>query len=275
MEKITQDVAYLVFDIESVVDKQLVADIKYPGENLTAAEALSRFTDERLAETGSDFIPSSLHIPASIAVAKVSSDFSLIDLVGLDEPQFRPEVMTEKFWKGWELYQQPTLVTFNGRAFDIPVLELAAFRYGISLPRWFAESGRSYEQPRNRFNSRSHIDLMELLTNFGACRLHGGLNLAARILKKPGKMDVTGADVQTLFEEGRLAEIYDYCRCDVLDTYFVFLRTRLLLGQIDRFQEKELVNSACQWIGDNVSSSKILTNYLQICRDGLSGHIAQ
>ena len=59
----------------------------------------------------------------------------MLDLVALDEPQFRPHVITEHFWRGWESYQRPTLVSFNGRTFDIPLLELAAFRYGVSLPK--------------------------------------------------------------------------------------------------------------------------------------------
>ena len=46
-------------------------------------------------------------------------------------------------------------------------------------------------------------------------------------------MDVQGDMVQDMYDAGRLAEINDYCRCDVLDTYFVFLRTRVLLGQLD------------------------------------------
>ena len=43
-------------------------------------------------------------------------------------------------------------------------------------------------------------------------------------------MDVQGDMVQDMYDAGRLAEINDYCRCDVLDTYFVFLRTRVLIG---------------------------------------------
>ena len=53
----------------------------------------------------------------------------------------------------------------------------------------------------------------------------GGLNLVANLLGKPGKMDVQGDMVQDMYNAGRLADINDYCRCDVLDTYFVFLRT--------------------------------------------------
>ena len=39
--------------------------------------------------------------------------------------------------------------------------------------------------------------------------------------------------VQDMYDAGRLAEINDYCRCDVLDTYFVFLRTGRAAGPPD------------------------------------------
>ena len=162
-------------------------------------------------------------------MAKLAADFRLADLVVLDEPQFRPHVITENFWRGWEHYHRPTLVSFNGRGFDLPLLELAAFRYGLSLPGWFQSAGSSAEQPRSRYNIAAHIDLCELLTNFGSTRFNGGLSLAANLLGKPGKMDVHGDMVQDLYNAGRLAEIHDYCRCDVLDTYFVFLRSRVLV----------------------------------------------
>ena len=97
-------------------------------------------------------------------------------------------------------------------------MELAAFRYGISIPAWFDLNARTYDQPRNRYNLRSHFDLQDILTNFSATRFNGGLNLAANVLGKPGKIDVEGDMVQDLYNEGQLAEINDYCRCDVLDT---------------------------------------------------------
>ena len=108
----------------------------------------------------------------------------------------------------------------------MPLLELAAFRYGLSVPAWFRSDGKSFDHARNRYNTKAHIDLCELLTNFGSTRFTGGLNLAANLIGKPGKMDVEGHMVQDMYDAGRLAEINDYCRCDVLDTYFVFLRTR-------------------------------------------------
>jgi len=186
----------------------------------------------------------------------------LMDVVALDEPQFRPHVITQHFWRGWEAYRRPTLVSFNGRTFDIPLLELAALRYGVNLSGWFATRMKGTDQPRYRFNTGSHLDLMELLTNFGAARFVGGLNLVANILGKPGKMDVQGHMVQDMFNEGRVAEINDYCRCDVLDTYFVFLRTRVLVGELSLEQEHELIQEAKAWLTARSETSAAYRLYL-------------
>ena len=44
-------------------------------------------------------------------------------------------------------------MSFNGRGFDLPLLELAAFRYGISIPGWFQTLAKSYDHPRSRYNT--------------------------------------------------------------------------------------------------------------------------
>ena len=234
-------IRYLVFDIESVADAALVAKLRYAGESIEPAEAVRRYRAELMEKYENDFIPYTFQIPISVAVGKVGADFRLTDVVVLDEPLFRPHVITENFWRGWEKYHRPTLVSFNGRGFDVPLLELAAFRYGLSLPGWFQSGGKSSEQLRNRYNTTAHLDLCEMLTNFGSTRFQGGLNLVANLLGKPGKMDVQGNMVQDLYNAGKLAEINDYCRCDVLDTYFVFLRTRVLAGQLALEAEQQIV----------------------------------
>ena len=42
-------VRYLVFDIESVADGDLVSKIRYSGQGLSAAEAVRRYRDELMA----------------------------------------------------------------------------------------------------------------------------------------------------------------------------------------------------------------------------------
>lgn len=258
-----KDVAYFVFDCESVADGQLVANIRHPGESISPEEAVAQYRAELLAKYESDFIPYTFQVPVSVAIAKVAADFRLLDLVVLDEPEFRPHVITEHFWRGWNAYKRPTLVTFNGRTFDLPLLELAAFRYGIDVAAWFDAKGKTYTQPRNRYNTDAHFDIQDLLTNFGATRFNGGLNLAASLLGKPGKMAVQGHMVQDMYNDGRLAEINDYCRCDVLDTYFVFLRSRVLVGELSIAGEQELVEQTHAWLMEQAEQSPAYANYLE------------
>ena len=256
-------VRYLVFDIESVADGDLVAKLRYPAESLTAADAVRRYRDELMAKFETDFIPYTFQVPVSVVVAKVAADYRLIDIVALDEPQFRPHIVTQHFWKGWEAYKRPTLVSFNGRTFDLPLLELAAFRFGLSIPGWFSTTAKTYDQPRNRYNTEAHFDLHDVLTNFGASRFNGGLNLVANLLGKPGKMDVQGYMVQDLWNAGRLAEINDYCRCDVLDTYFAFLRTNVLLGRLTLEDEQQIVVETKAWLEARTEQLPVYGEYLK------------
>jgi predicted PolB exonuclease-like 3'-5' exonuclease len=255
------DLAYLVFDTESIADAALVAKLRYTGEALEPAEAVRRYRAELMAKWDSDFIPYTFQIPISAAVGKVTGDYRLLDVVMLDEPEVRPSHIVEKFWRGWDIYRRPTLVSFNGRNFDIPLMELAAFRYGIAIPGWFGSGGR--DVPRTRYNVQAHLDLCELLTNFGCTRFHGGLNLAANLLGKPGKMDVHGDMVQDMYDAGRLCEINDYCRCDVLDTYFVFLRTRVLVGQLKLEDEQALIAQTKAWLEQNAGRVRAYAMYLE------------
>lgn len=258
-------IKYLVFDIESVTDAELVAKVHYSGQDIEPQTALRQYRDELMEKNGSDFVPYTFQIPISVAIAKVTDDFRIDDLSVLGEPDLKPHEICQKFWTGWKYYNYPTLVSFNGRGFDIPLLELSAFRYGISLPEWFDMNAKTYEQPRNRYNTRAHLDLCDSLTNFGATRFNGGLNLAATILGKPGKMDVQGNMVQDMYDEGKLSEINNYCCCDVLHTYFIFLRIMVLTGKFDRDHEQQLVQDAKAWLEkkQEETTSGVYPLYLQ------------
>ena len=261
----TEKVAHFIFDVESIADGELIADVRYGGQGLSPKEAIATYQDELVEQNGTTFIPHTYQIPISVVIAKVARDFSLIDIVSLDEPLFRPHVITEHFWRGWEIYGKPQWVTFNGRSFDLPIMELAAFRYGVSAAQWFKNDG--YRSPRNRFTTEAHLDLQELLTNYGAARCNGGLNLIAQLVKKPGKMDLRGDQVQQQYDDGKLTEISDYCRCDVLDTYFIFLRSMVLMGKTTIDNEMQLVQKAKQWIEQRADTSDAYTAYLNAWRD--------
>ena len=256
-------VARLVFDIESAADGELIRKIRYAGEALSPTEAIAKYRAELLAQNGKDFIPYTFQQPVSLVVATVADDYSLIDLVALDEERSRPHEIVRLFWEGWRKNGQPQLVSFNGRGFDMPLLELCAFKFGLAIPEWLAENARSFEQPRNRYNTNGHLDLHDLLTNNGASRFVGGLSLAANLIGKPGKLDVAGHMVQDLWDEGRAREIHDYCRSDVLDTYFVFLRSRVMAGTLSLADEQSLIEAAHTWISSKAKDAPGLARYLE------------
>jgi predicted PolB exonuclease-like 3'-5' exonuclease len=261
------DTRTFVFDIESVADGALISRIRYPGEDLEPAAAIAKYRAELMAENGKDFIPYTFQLPISLVIAKVAKDLSLQDLIALDEAQSRPHEITRLFWDGWRKYSRPRLVSFNGRGFDMPLLELCAFRYGISIDDWFAEDARNFDQPRYRYNTAAHFDLHEWLTNSGASRFVGGLSLAANLIGKPGKTEVAGHMVQDLWDAGKVSDIHGYCRGDVLDTYFIFLRSRVLAGDIDLKREHALIDHARKWIEAHAKDTPGLSRYLEAWGD--------
>ena len=275
---------YLIIDIETVADGELIKKIKFQDsseeekkiiETSSSREIVQKYQEQLLKESNSGkfFIPHTLQIPISIAVILVRDDFTIASMTTLDRGHFRPHLMVEQFWKGWENkikpatnhYEKdeyPTIVTFNGRGFDLPVLELSAFRYGISIPKWFQTNEMQYKQPRYRFKFDYHFDLMEFLTNFGSTRFDGGLFLTSVLLGSPGKMDIKGSMVQELWDNGEKEKIDDYCLCDTLDTYFTFLRVNLLIGHINLEREQEIIQLAKEMIKENSNKYPILVKYL-------------
>lgn len=250
--------AYLVFDTESIPDGILLSKTKYPDQGLGPEAAVARAQEEARAQSpvGSDFLPVTYQIPVAVCVARVSADFRLRSLRCIDTPLYRPREIVEGFWSGLAHYKAK-LVSFNGRGFDLPLMEFAAYRYGIAAPHHF----RDRYGARHRYGE-AHIDLMELLSNFGAIRLPGGLNLFSKLLGKPGKTDTTGYQVYDMFRQGQVQAINEYCSFDVLDTYFVFLRTRVLTGDLPLEQEQERVRETKDWLSAQTTEQPHLQRYL-------------
>jgi predicted PolB exonuclease-like 3'-5' exonuclease len=222
---------YAVFDIETRIDKSLVKSVYAPKEDISDREAYERLRAERVAESGSDFLPISFHVPISIAVGIVNNDAVLVNVETLGANDYSEEAIVRDFWDRVERFNG-TLVSFNGRNFDLPVLELHALKYRCQAPRYFNQRfGHRY-----RYSEEGHYDLYDFVGNHGVNRIRGGFDLLCKLIGLRGKGDIDGSMVQGFWEEGRLAEIHEYCRQDVIQTYFLLLRVELMRGRIDERQ---------------------------------------
>lgn len=231
---------YAVLDIETRIDKSLVRQIYEDDDSISEEEAYQK-TWHRLLEENKGktvFFPVPFHIPVSIVVGQINDALELTNIfvLGEDEGDFSPMRLVSLFWDRMERFQG-TLVSFNGRGFDLPVLELQALKYGISAPRYFdTTSGCRY-----RFSDAGHFDLLDFLTNYSAFFIKGGLNILSKMIGLPGKGEIKGEDVQGLWEKGDYKKIHNYCRKDVIQTYFLFLRVELLRGHIDQNRYEKIL----------------------------------
>jgi 3'-5' exonuclease len=73
---------------------------------------------------------------------------------------------------------------------------------------------------------------MDLLADHGAARSFS-LDVAAKLIGLPGKLDAKGADVQGMVDAGRVEQVRAYCMQDVAQTAALFLRVQLLRGVLD------------------------------------------
>jgi predicted PolB exonuclease-like 3'-5' exonuclease len=258
-------IRYLVFDIETRVDKALVKQIYDPENVLTLDQAYDKARDQILERSGqqSDFFPLPYHIPIAIATLQADENYRIRSLGCLGIDRFSEAELVARFWQIFE--NAATLVTFNGRGFDLPVLEIQALKHGLALPRYFA-TGDSKQSYRGRYSEAYHIDLCDFLSNFGAAHRRGSLDVLARLVGLPGKYSIAGEDVEYLYRQKRLKEINQYCTTDTLQTFLLFLRVELLRGRLNAESYREAIAAAREDLAQRAASAgseNFLADFLQ------------
>ncbi|MGC3998237.1 MAG: 3'-5' exonuclease [Anaeromyxobacter sp.] len=211
----------VTFDLETVPDEALVAAVDgEPGRPYP--EQLRRLMAERRARTGgrSDFLPLPYHRPVAGCLLEAEVDGGLIHLTDALVWTDRREPEACFLEDAWSRLDGAALVSFHGKGFDLPVLQLRSLKHGVRTPAWFAPPGRA---------GGEHFDLRELLAGPNAA---APLDLYAKLVGLPGKEDVAGEDVQALYAAGALDRIAAYCMTDVVQTYLLFLRLRLVEGAL-------------------------------------------
>jgi 3'-5' exonuclease len=244
-------IRYLVFDIETRVDKDLVKQIHDPENVLTVDQAYDKARDQILERSGqqSDFFPLPYHIPISIATLQADENYRIRALGCLGVDRFPEPELVARFWQMFETVT--TLVTFNGRGFDLPVLEIQALRHGLSIPRYFASG--TYRG--SRYSDAYHLDLCDFISNFGAAQRRGSLDVLSRLVGLPGKYSIAGEDVEYLFRQGRLKEINQYCMTDALQTFLLFLRVELLRGKLNLEAYRSAISAAREHLSQRAAGA--------------------
>jgi predicted PolB exonuclease-like 3'-5' exonuclease len=223
----------VTLDLETVPDEELVSAVDgEPGRPYN--EQLERVVAQRRARTGgrTDFLPLPFHRPVAACLLEAVASGGLVALTDALVWTDRRTPEAEFLEQVWRRMDGAALVTFHGKGFDLPVLELRSLKHAIPTPPSFASSSREPGE---------HFDLRELLSGPAAS---APLDLYAKLVGLPGKCEVAGADVQALYAAGQLDRIAAYCMSDVVQTYLLFLRHRLVDGGLTPDGYSESVESA-------------------------------
>lgn len=227
----------LVFDIETVPDVEGGRRLYDLGEgdldeggmdDAAIAQAMFAIRKER---SGQEMLK--LHLQRIVAISAVYRSGSQFSVWSVGDEASSEKELIERFFAGVERYT-PTLVSWNGSGFDLPVLNYRAMRHAVAAPRYW-EMGREDQSFKwNNYISRYHFrhtDVMDILALYQA-RAYVPLDEMATLLGFPGKMGMSGAKVWETFLDGDLKSIRDYCETDVLNTYLVYLRFQLMRGEL-------------------------------------------
>ena len=179
----------VVFDIETIVDEEL-ADGSFP--------------------------PWPRHKP--VAASFLSADW------GADGYAFDLQTLIcrpgeeGKFYESVDrlLPEGVTSISYNGRGFDLPVLQLQAM-----AAHRFELKGLGVHTHAHRYGA-THCDLADQFSGYGGTRRTSLAELCAP-LGIPAKTSVHGSEVGALWRDGAIEAITAYVEEDVLATYLLWL----------------------------------------------------
>ena len=204
----------------------------------------------RNQQTGSDFMPH--YMQRIVAISVVLATHDSVKVWSLGDVDSSEKEMLKRFYEGLERYN-PTIVSWNGGGFDLPVMHYRSLLHGVNAQHYWQmgddDTSFRYNNYISRFHWR-HIDLMDVLAGF-QMRANAKLDHIATMLGFPGKLGMDGSKVCDTFLNGKVEEIRNYCETDVLNTYLVFLRFELMRGKI---YEKEY-ERRCEQVRDYLSES--------------------
>ena len=237
-----------VFDIETIPDVEAGRRL-YDLNDLDDKNVARVMFHKRMEESGSEFLRH--HLQRIVAISVVLRTPERFKVWTLGDPDSPETEILKHFFDGIERYT-PTLVSWNGSGFDLPVIHYRSLLHGIQAPRYWDTGGDDknfkWKNYLSRYHER-HTDVMDVLAGYQP-RATAKLDQIATLLGFPGKMGMSGAKVWDNFLDGDIEGIRNYCETDVLNTYLVFQRFELIRGHINHKQ----YDAVCEQVRTELAS---------------------
>jgi predicted PolB exonuclease-like 3'-5' exonuclease len=225
----------LVFDLETIPDVAGMRRMGWVDPQQTDAEAVEHVVARRVSEGQTAFLPPFLQRIWVFGCAFRDAHGFQVRCLG-DGYGYGDADETQRLRQFFGVIDRhtPQLVTWNGSVFDLPVIHHRALMRGVVGAQYWdtGEENRDfrYNNYLGRYHSR-HTDLMDVLASYSG-RGNAPLDAISQLCGLPGKLGEDGAQVWASCLAGRAEEVAAYCETDVVNTYLLFQRFRMIRGEI-------------------------------------------
>lgn len=247
----------LIFDIETLTDLKSGAHLY--GLDLPEADLEHALVKLRRQESGMDFQRLALHEIVCISGLWLDEQ-GIMKMFSFSREQYTEAEILQKFLSIFDK-RHPTLVSWNGSQFDLPVILFRAMYHGLSAPSLFdqgeIDQQKRYNNYQNRYHHR-HVDLMDVMAMFNG-RNFQKLDDIAHLLGYPGKRGDGAYHVPEYVRQQEWQKLTAYCEGDVLNTWLIYLRWSLLKGQLLLPDYRDLVQHTIQFLLSQPQHAEFLT----------------
>jgi len=214
---------HLVIDVETVAIPDVATylePVSAPSNYKDEAKIAAYIAEETKRQTDKAALDIDLARIVAIGYYIEFPDQSVDGNVLLCKDETQEMTNLGKLWDTfWKVYVPggTVAVTFNGLAYDLPLLLRRSLYLGVTAPKLQLD----------RFRHPDAIDLMQILCLDGRLKMHG-LQFYANRFKIPVEQDITGADIGAAVAAGDWAAVERHCAADVQTTYLLAKRMGVL-----------------------------------------------
>ena len=222
---------YIYLDIETIptqdpaIREQIAASVKAPA-NYTKPESIQKWMEENGAAA----------IDNAIRKTSLDAQFGHIACIGWainadpvlatvsEKASDEPEILQTFFDALASMkrsHAAPVIVGHNVIGFDIRLVWQRCFVLGIAPPTWFPRDAKPWAS-----------DVFDTMTAWAGSRDTISMDNLCRALGLPGKGDISGSDIATLWAQKSFRMIGEYCMSDVEKTRAVHWHMMRALGEL-------------------------------------------
>ncbi len=252
----------LAFDTETAPDWELLS--KLSGIPVDEKEPLEDWlADDLRNRTIPKIMYNEIHSLSITCLARGSLD-SVFTLDGDEAENLKmfDELLGEDY---------PTVMSWNGLGFDLPVMVARALKLGVPMPNLLNKQDK-WDNYSSRGSTR-HLDIMQEMAQYQFGNFTS-MHVAAVACGLPGKVGISGGSVskdtdgneldtvRQAISEGRTRIVDDYCEIDTITTALLGTRYyRLRGGKLSVV--RDVTDSLTDFLTENRDGNQFFDQYLQ------------